>query len=1304
MTIVDRSSEKSDHESVGCKRSTFASGDVGMDGSCSSSWAMGPTLPSDSPRLKAPGGCLGPTPGAAVYNSTPSSVDRPKEQVISGGDGIDMPQKVLFPPERLNLKWTQVHRIGAGLQNMGNTCFLNSALQCLTYTPPFANYMLTREHSKTCHEPGFCMMCTMQNHIIQVFANSGNVIKPIGVLNELKRIAKHFRYGSQEDAHEFLRYTVDAMQKSCLPGTKLDRQTQATTFIHQVFGGYLRSRVKCLNCKAVSDTFDPFLDITLEIKTAPSVSKALEQFVKPEQLEGENAYKCTKCKKMVTASKRFTIHRSANVLTLSLKRFANFSGGKITKLYFGHQDVKYPEYLDLRAFMSQSQGEPQVYGLFAVLVHSGFSCHAGHYFCYIKASNGQWYQMNDSSVSVSDIRSVLNQQAYVLFYIKSSDVKKTGDYSHMSHNPAIPGQSSPRPVVIPRNNTTVHHNNIGFIGPQLPPHMTKSALHVNGNGSLRDYPNSSKPSTSSSVVGKPNHGLGSSSSISHSISRPTVIPDHDKRQKLSFFIGQGKQNRPSSSSSSSYGQPSSASSSSSSCSSSSSFSSLSSSSQSTSDVRFVPRQLHHVNGSASCSNRDHHPGGNRASFLVPYSQESSEDSDQENCATLDNGCLAKPHLNGNNRTSDVYDKTPQATNGESGVHHNGNGLNGSTNGVSKSSQNGHHYGHHKVNGHNAPDKISGSSHGSLSSVATVAVNGLDSDHTQASKEAHTCTTAQASSPHTIQPAASESQHLSTPDTRAKTVSDPPPQHTESYAVSSPPTAAATNTQSVASRESASSSAHHSKPAALSIPPDCSQSTTGVSPALQKVSISGDETKDPPQTNGPSAGTEGRTDAKEQHQSIPSSRGSEKQSSRESERERQYSSDWSRDRERNYRDRSQEQDSDSDRHRYRREYRDHHHRSYRDRLPSHNRSYKDWEPECRQERTVHHPRERDRDRGSRNYYQKPQHRSREDWGRERRGHGYPYRKESHSRSRWQQDSRDSRMMKDKSNGKERDYYSKEETFSSASMPETSTKSKASPPRAPLSTSVSAPNKEDKNYKRTSVPLSKERDDRGHGYSYSEESRSRSRWQQDSQDCQKMKDKSDGREKDYYCSKEETSPSDTMPETSKSNGSPSRACLSTSASASNREDQNHKRTPSKERDDSSEARHTKKHKKSKKKKKSKDKDRHRESGSSDVDPDRAVETKKKKKKKKRQRDSDAEQRSPRAAQSNKARSSEERESRKRRYYDIKNACSPEKRRRTDYSDGSASLHTSPTTNGSTHRHLNGYSGNGYSRANGDSHRLS
>ncbi|KAM4662190.1 ubiquitin carboxyl-terminal hydrolase 36 [Discoglossus pictus] len=339
-------------------------------------------------------------------------------------DGIPSPQKVLFPAEKLSMKWERVCRVGAGLQNLGNTCFLNSTVQCLTYTPPLANYLLSKEHSRNCQQGGFCMLCIMQNHLIQAFANSGNAIKPVSFIRELKKIARHFRFGSQEDAHEFLRYTIDAMQKACLNGyAKLDRQSQATTLVHQIFGGYLRSRVKCSVCKSVSDTYDPYLDIALEIRHAVNIVRALELFVKSDVLSGENAYMCAKCKKKVPASKRFSIHRASNVLTLSLKRFANFSGGKITK------DVGYPEFLNIRPYMSQTNGDPVMYALYAVLVHSGYSCHAGHYYCYVKASSGQWYQMNDSLVHSSNIKVVLNQQAYVLFYLRIPDSKKSYDGS-----------------------------------------------------------------------------------------------------------------------------------------------------------------------------------------------------------------------------------------------------------------------------------------------------------------------------------------------------------------------------------------------------------------------------------------------------------------------------------------------------------------------------------------------------------------------------------------------------------------------------------------------------------------------------------------------------------------------------------------------------------------------------------------------------------------------------------------------------------------------------------------------------------
>ncbi|KAM9780520.1 ubiquitin carboxyl-terminal hydrolase 36 [Neosynchiropus ocellatus] len=345
-----------------------------------------------------------------------------ENNIVGQSDGIPAPQKMLFPANKLTLKWERVYRVGAGLHNLGNTCFLNSTVQCLTYTPPLANYLLSKEHSRACHQSGFCMICVMQNHIIQAFANTGNAIKPVSFIRDLKKIARHFRFGSQEDAHEFLRYTIDAMQKACLNGyPKLDRQTQATTLVHQIFGGYLRSRVKCSICKSVSDTYDPYLDIAVEIRQAVNIVRALELFVKPDVLSGENAYMCAKCKKKVPATKRFTVHRTSNVLTLSLKRFANFSGGKITK------DVGYPEFLNIRPYMSQSSGDPVMYGLYAVLVHSGYSCHAGHYYCYVKASNGQWYQMNDSMVHSSNIKVVLNQQAYVLFYLRIPEPKKNAD-------------------------------------------------------------------------------------------------------------------------------------------------------------------------------------------------------------------------------------------------------------------------------------------------------------------------------------------------------------------------------------------------------------------------------------------------------------------------------------------------------------------------------------------------------------------------------------------------------------------------------------------------------------------------------------------------------------------------------------------------------------------------------------------------------------------------------------------------------------------------------------------------------------
>ena len=71
-------------------------------------------------------------------------------QVEVRHDGIPAPKKVLYPPDKITLTWQRSQRVGPGLINMGNTCFLNATLQCLTYTPPLANYLLSHQHKTEC--------------------------------------------------------------------------------------------------------------------------------------------------------------------------------------------------------------------------------------------------------------------------------------------------------------------------------------------------------------------------------------------------------------------------------------------------------------------------------------------------------------------------------------------------------------------------------------------------------------------------------------------------------------------------------------------------------------------------------------------------------------------------------------------------------------------------------------------------------------------------------------------------------------------------------------------------------------------------------------------------------------------------------------------------------------------------------------------------------------------------------------------------------------------------------------------------
>ncbi|XP_047727367.1 ubiquitin carboxyl-terminal hydrolase 40 isoform X1 [Prionailurus viverrinus] len=308
------------------------------------------------------------------------------------GNEKKLKTKVLEPPaprEFTNL---------SGIRNQGGTCYLNSLLQTLHFTPEFreALFSLGPEELGSFQDKDKpdAKVRIIPLQLQRMFAQLLLLDQDAASTTDL---TDSFGWTSDEemrqhDVQELNRILFSALETSLVG-------TSGHDLINRLYHGTIVNQVVCKECKNVSEKQEDFLDLTVAVKNVSGLEDALwNMYVEEEVFDYDNLYHCGTCDRLVKAAKSAKLRKLPPFLTVSLLRF-NFDFVKHER-YKETSCYTFPLRINLKPFCEQSELDDleYVYDLFSVIIHQG-GCYGGHYHVYIKDVDhlGNWQFQEEKS-------------------------------------------------------------------------------------------------------------------------------------------------------------------------------------------------------------------------------------------------------------------------------------------------------------------------------------------------------------------------------------------------------------------------------------------------------------------------------------------------------------------------------------------------------------------------------------------------------------------------------------------------------------------------------------------------------------------------------------------------------------------------------------------------------------------------------------------------------------------------------------------------------------------------------------------
>ncbi|PCH35818.1 cysteine proteinase [Wolfiporia cocos MD-104 SS10] len=256
--------------------------------------------------------------------------------------------------------WADIQIRTAGMKNLENMCYMNSTIQCLSATVPFARFFTDGRWKTAVNVMN--PMGTKGNlaqavaYILRdMWQGELQCLSPVTFRRSLCQYAPRFSGTEQHDSQEFLNFLLDGLhedlnrvldktQVESTPEREAELERLPTqiaseqewqiwrmrndSLVVDLFHCQCRNRLECLTCHKTSTTYNTFVYLTLPITSSRGLSKislyhCLDVFVKEEVMEKSDTWNCPRCKMLCKATKNLSLSRLPLVLMIHLKWFSS---------------------------------------------------------------------------------------------------------------------------------------------------------------------------------------------------------------------------------------------------------------------------------------------------------------------------------------------------------------------------------------------------------------------------------------------------------------------------------------------------------------------------------------------------------------------------------------------------------------------------------------------------------------------------------------------------------------------------------------------------------------------------------------------------------------------------------------------------------------------------------------------------------------------------------------------------------------------------------------------------------------------